>query len=130
MNNEKHCAGIPARSSVGFNNASWKEGNRAESVGMLTSATGLIPDNRKFLASFSSGIVEPLAEMLPFMGIAAKLGGEPGRHRAPASQKGCVGTAHPVVRRHEVMPPTVVPEAKSSKLRLSRRACDGIYDFA
>src|ERR1700687_1532857 len=42
INSENVWAGIPARSSVGFNNANWKEGNRAESVGMLISATGFM----------------------------------------------------------------------------------------
>jgi hypothetical protein len=42
MNIEKVCTGMPSRSSVGFSSASWKEGNRAESVGMLMRATGLI----------------------------------------------------------------------------------------
>src|ERR1035438_7247020 len=42
IKSEKVCAGIPARSRVGFSSANWKEGNRAESVGMLISATGFI----------------------------------------------------------------------------------------
>jgi hypothetical protein len=33
---------VPARSSVGLSSPSWKLGKRAESVGMLTSATGLV----------------------------------------------------------------------------------------
>ena len=41
MNSEKVWTGIPSRSSVGLSKASWKDGKRAESVGMLMSATGL-----------------------------------------------------------------------------------------
>jgi hypothetical protein len=32
---------MPARSRVGLSSPSWKDGKRADSVGMLTSATGL-----------------------------------------------------------------------------------------
>jgi hypothetical protein len=45
IKNEKFCAGIPARSSVGFSKANWKEGNLAERVGMLSKATGFITES-------------------------------------------------------------------------------------
>src|SRR5690349_11905916 len=41
MKSENVWTGMPSRSSVGLSRASWKEGKRAESVGMLMRATGL-----------------------------------------------------------------------------------------
>jgi len=40
MKREKVCTGMPARSRVGLSSASWNDGKRADSVGMLISATG------------------------------------------------------------------------------------------